>query len=274
MKKVIDANYLQDQRLAQWLSRSSKNYAVLTDFSAMEAYKENTLKSIFKSMEIVSKYPDQVLILKSTQIVCGLKGTRKGLQHRLIDEPQTKQFKTYCMYLRRAAEGDHALAEPVLRLGDEANRNMTTFLVTAKGIRDAIPGVAKYYSQKERDILRLHKPFTESMAKKLLEHVLFAKGLRLIQHPKVQVLSKTHQFSNLFIFRHTLCSYLNSLNWISYGGANGAKPETIRNDIVDMNYVAFATYCDGLLSNDKKAILIYRQADYLLKNAFTKRGNR
>ena len=42
----------------------------------------------------------------------------------------------------------------------------------------------------------------------------------------------------------------------------------LANDVVDMNYVAYATYFDGVLSRDKKLLRIYRQADWYVREVF------
>lgn len=61
----------------------------------MEALKGNTLVSIFKSMEILSEFPDQVEVLKSTSIVSQLIGRRCGMTRRMIDKDQTNGFPDY-----------------------------------------------------------------------------------------------------------------------------------------------------------------------------------
>jgi hypothetical protein len=106
MRKVVDTNRLQSEELKTYFAASRQNYAVLTDFAAMEVYKGNTLASLNKSMEIFSHYPKQAIELKSTGIVCGLRGRRAGLQRRLIDEHQTREFEKYCQALRAAKRGN------------------------------------------------------------------------------------------------------------------------------------------------------------------------
>ena len=85
MRKVVDSNQLQSDALRSYLSQSKQNFAVLTDYAAMEAYKGDTLVSIYKSMEILTAFPDQVIVLKNTLVTCGLSGRGSGLQRRLID---------------------------------------------------------------------------------------------------------------------------------------------------------------------------------------------
>ena len=66
-RKVVDTNCLQSEVLRAYLSASADNYAVLTDYAAMEAYKSDTLKSIYCSMELLAQHPKQVIILKGSQ---------------------------------------------------------------------------------------------------------------------------------------------------------------------------------------------------------------
>src|SRR6266851_566608 len=88
-RMVVDSNVLQSDLLRAYLSKSSDNFAVLTDYAAMEAYKGDTLASIFKSMAILADFPRQVIVLKTTGVLCGLSGRRAGLQRRMIDDEQT-----------------------------------------------------------------------------------------------------------------------------------------------------------------------------------------
>lgn len=55
MRKVVDSNFLQSDELRDYLSKSAGNYVVLTDYAAMEAYKGDTLDTIYRSMEIYLK---------------------------------------------------------------------------------------------------------------------------------------------------------------------------------------------------------------------------
>lgn len=119
MRKVIDSNCLESQTLRDYLGAREDNYAVLTDYAAMEAYKGDTLKSIYSSMSIVSEFPRQVLILKSTSKIVRMSGREKGLQKRLIDKSQTSSFPKYCADLSAARAGNMALQKSLISMGKE-----------------------------------------------------------------------------------------------------------------------------------------------------------
>ena len=71
-----------------------------------------------------------------------------------------------------------------------------------------------------------------------------------------------------FIFRYALCAYPHALHWIAVGGAKDRKQEKFGNDFVDVAIVAFATCFDGLITNDKLTMSIYKNAKHLLDNGF------
>jgi hypothetical protein len=90
-------NYLWESnpRLHSYLSKG--NHVVLTDFACMESYKGNSLISLRRSLEIVSHYPSQVIVLKNTQAVIPL--TYKPLNRirtTIIDAEQTGGFSEFC----------------------------------------------------------------------------------------------------------------------------------------------------------------------------------
>ena len=272
MRKVIDANSLQSERLKKYLNKNTKNMAVLTDYAAMEAYKGSTLKSIFKSMQILTKYPDQVIILKGTQTVCDLNGKGKGLQKRLIDEKQTKEFEKYYLNLKVAEGGNSKFEKMLLNHGVAANGHMDNILKDSEKIIISMRNIAKGYTKSELKMLRKGESFTDEMIDKIITGIIYLAAFMFVDHPKYNKLPNYNELPNKFIFRYSLAMYLLGINWIADGGLNNLKPEKMRNDMVDMNYVAYATYFDGLMSNDNKAMQIYSVAmDFL--NYFNKHNN-
>lgn len=268
MRKVIDSNYLQSEALRGYLAKSRNNLAVLTDYAAMEAFKGDTLISIYRSMEILAEFPQQVIVLKSTTAVCGLRGRRKRLQSRMVDEDQTRGFAEWCRHLERAKQGDAKLQRQLLENGREASLHMDRILADMADYAATLEEIAKTYSPDDLRILRKREPLSPELSDKISTQVLNLAAILFARHPKVVKLPPAKELPNTFIFRFALCGYVLALRWIAVGGAKGVKAERLRNDIVDVNFAAFATYFDGLLTADAKADEIYKEADYLIKNVF------
>jgi len=268
MRKIVDSNYLQSPKLAKYLASSSQNYAVMTDYAAMEAYKGDTLNGIYKSMGILVKHPRQVIVLKNTSIVAWLNGRGSGLQSRFIDHKQTREFSIFCRNLAAAENGNHDLERKILEHGRLANEHMKNLLKTAESMSSAVRSLTKHYTKDELRILRADSPLTEEMANKLIQDVLRIAAAAFTDNSKIQKWPDDSTLPNTFVFRSALCYYLLALEWIKVGGASGANAATLRNDIVDSNFAAYSTYFDGLLSTDVKLVRIYKTASFLLSNIF------
>jgi hypothetical protein len=51
-------------------------------------------------------------------------------------------------------------------------------------------------------------------------------------------------------------------------GIESVRMDRLRNDVVDMTYVAYATLFDGILSNDRKLLEIHEEALFFLRSVF------
>jgi hypothetical protein len=271
MRKIVDSNFLRDDALKSYFSSSRWNFAILNDYAAIEAYKGDTLKSIYHSMEILTEYPKQVIILKSTRFVCGLQGRATGMQRRMIDEHQTRQFGRYCRALLAAKRGDLSIERQLLDLGREANEQMDKMLAGIADIPLAIEEMASAYSDVDLKILRRDRIATNAFLVKFIQSVLELSATLFVQHPEVIKFPNTDELPYTFIFRASLCFLLSARRWISVGGARKAKTEKLRNDMVDSYFAAYATYFDGLLTFDKKLIEIYEEASSLTQEIIDSR---
>lgn len=268
MKLVIDSNQLQTQKLREFLARSPENLAVLPDFAAMEAYKGDTLKTIFKSMEVLSDFPTQVLVLNGSAKNCGMRGRVKGLQRRLIDEVQTRGFPEHIRALRLAEAGNTRLQAQILELGGSANDHLEKMRIEAVNIRDAIQDLGGKYSKEERRLLRSNDEYTPELTDKLVREVLELAAMIFHDSPLVRKKPTYSELPNTFIFRVTLACYLLGIKRVAKGGFGELSATKLRNDFVDMMFVAYGTFFDGLMSSDKNVNSMFEEVRVLLAGLF------
>jgi hypothetical protein len=264
---VVDSNYLQSQALRDYLSASTENYAMLTDYAAMEAFKGDR-QVIYRSMKILAERPGQVMILKGTQDVCGLVPADAVRPDGLVDVDQTHGFPVFCFRLARAQRGDRSLQTQLEESSREAASHMARVLADMPQLNLGIEHIAATYSPQELKTLRRREPFTPAMGDKLIHQVMLLAGELFSTHPRVSVVPRGPEVRNTFIFRHAICAYALALRAIEDGAGGRATPQKLRNDCVDINFATFATFFDGLLSADKKAQGIYAVATFLLREIF------
>jgi hypothetical protein len=262
---IIDSNALQSQELRIYLAKSKANMAVLNDYAAMEAYKGDTLNSIFRSMEILAQFPEQVIVLKPTTKIFGLNGREKGLQRRMVDEDQTRGFPEYCRALQAAEGGHPRLVREILENGREADKQMDLILASAPVIAEGIHLLRKEFTPDELKCIRQRELFSPTLIQKSVKFIFQLALESISRHPKQPPKPvKYQELQNLFAFRHSICAFVWSLDWIGQGGPNTVRPEKLRNDLVDVLFATYATYFDRLLSKDAKARRIYEHAKFIL----------
>ncbi len=259
MRKVIDTNALQSRELHAYLAAGQRNMAVLTDFTAIESHKGNTLKSVFASMAVLAQFPAQVLILKSSATLCGIDGRARGLQRRLIDERASSDFERYCRQLARARAGDAALQAQILKRGQEADAISERILTGVSEVTTWRRRLAAEYSASEIRIIRTGATMPYELGVKFVRNVCLLATFMLRQHPRVRKMPAADTVANRYIFRYALCVHFWLLDWIERG-SNDAKPERTRNDLVDLHFATSATYFDGLISSDALTQRIYLRA--------------
>ncbi len=171
MIKVADSNVLQTDQLKNYLLKKNNRIA-LPDYVSMEAYKGDTLSSIFKSMCILSQHPHQVIILKGTQEICALSGRRSGLRRRMVDPRQTREFYFYCRLLEGAARGDIKTKTRLLNLGRSASEHLERMLTESEGLAEIFREVQGTYSISDLSRFRRGESWSDDFYRAIMANVM------------------------------------------------------------------------------------------------------
>ena len=260
IRKIIDTNYLQDPKLRVYLGESKNNFVILTEYLAMEAYKESSCKSIFKLVDILKNFTDQIIILKCTIDICGLIFEPEQSIDHLIDKTQTNEFNFFCMALRDPKNIEQFISEHQEAAIFQMNRLISDSGKFLDGCKDILPSL----SANELKIIRRKEPYTEEIITKIFNHTLLASMEMFQSHPKATKLPSIDELPDTFIFHNCLCAVLIFIKWVERGSPDTVSEERTRNDIVDANYASFALYFDDLLTNDKNLKELYIKAKDLL----------
>ncbi len=113
MKKVVDANFLRDPALSVYIEGDPGNQVVFTDYACMECYKGNAIENIRRSLDIVSKYPGQVIVLKGTRDIIRLQSSG----HPTLDDVVDMTYVAYATIFDGILSKDRKLLE----IYEEAN---------------------------------------------------------------------------------------------------------------------------------------------------------
>ena len=273
MIKVIDAGYLRDKRVEAYLKGNAAHKLAFTDFACMEALKGETVYNIKKSLEIVSKYTKQILILKCLPEILKVDFNSNNFRKAFIDNDQTLTFPRLCIKTLED-NSDTEFTKDLLRRSRNATKCLEEKIKGAGLVLKGIVAFNQELDQKFLKYIRSGKKWTINEYQCACFHVLaLCKKLFEMNVDKTQLPEKEN-FLNHYIFRYTLSCFFLTLKWLIEHGWTSYSHEGMRNDLVDMSYVAFATYFDGVLSKDNKINSIYPRVidfiEYLQNNMSNK----
>jgi hypothetical protein len=129
---------------------------------------------------------------------------------------------------------------------------------------------AANYTEAELNILRNDEPFTPEMHEKLVDNIFDLAKRFFDSYPVPLKYPPATKAANSFIFRFAICVHVLALKWLHVGVTTQTNPRKFRNDAIDATIAVFATYFDGLLTNDAQALQLHKNASLLLKQFFVR----
>jgi hypothetical protein len=265
MHCVVDSNFLRSADLREFLAESIENVVVLPDYVVMEAYKSESLDTLFRSMEIVSDFPNQMVVLKGTQELSGLTAAINAPLYQLVDQEQTHGLPVFFKALGLARSGDEHCLRQAREYQRVAREFMTTFEASLSGLGQAFGDLANMFDPDERKAIRSDDKYSPEIIEKIMWTISETAGILLRDHPSVTKMPVSQELSRTLIFRTAVVAVALSLDWIRTGGASNAKSSRHRNDFVDCLLIVYASYFDGILTSDKKLRRIYDEAFAILE---------
>jgi hypothetical protein len=139
---------------------------------------------------------------------------------------------------------------------------MDKLLAHAERMVGAVPELLKQYTDSELRTLRKGTGFTPELVDKMGTTILWFAATAFRDF-NCQNLPTPGELLDTLVFRVAICFHVWHLQWIE--GAPMTNAARIRNDMVDVNFAAYATLFDGFLSADKRAKTIYAEALNVLR---------
>ncbi|MDR4305675.1 hypothetical protein IHQ68_03435 [Chelatococcus sambhunathii] len=269
---VVDSNFLQNPMLETYFNESATNKVVIIDYAAMEAFKGDTLTSVVKSTAILRRFPRQVLIAHGTKTVGRLTGTREEIAKAMINDEGTAEFREFSAHLDRYERGvrPDGVERQLLDTGRWATDHLNAAQAENANLLDVFKELTDGIFTKE-EISKIRRGEQEEG--------WVAKGFGLVRdlasdllsrHPDGSVKLDPKDYYNNFIFRMSLCVFVQLMDWIRVGSPSALKPARLLNDRVDAMFATYGTYFDDVLSLDKQMLRTFWETDAILRFVYAR----
>ena len=263
MRLVVDNSAYSSGLVEQHLSACKRNQIIQTDYASIEAYKGADLQSLFEQTALLARFPGQVIVLKDTKRICGLRGRRAGLTRRMIDEYQTQNFPSFCRDVALARAGDVHYLRQLQNNAAIANSQALEWSKNAARIADGIYDITQALSPAERGAVRGGN-VPDILREKLIRTGISLATLLIEKHPTTLRRLPPSEVVNTLPLRASMLLMILAIDWISVGRTQ-RSPESMRNDLIDACVAAYATFFDGILTADTRQLGLYSLLPSLLR---------
>ena len=269
IRKVIDAGGLRSRELGNFLSRSNRHYAVITDYTTLEMFYGNPQINLRRSLEILSRFPGQVIVLKSNARIWKMMPHSEGLQSRLQDRKKTQAFPRYCQALFSGDEiRAKRMAASISTFGGEAQASGQRLMQLSVPFRTVIKDLESTILPGDLRAIRDLKQASQESYARAARDILESTALFFHEVLRTDPIPDLRQIIFSMPFRYAVCHYVVSLKWVLQKGYIEASEKTLRNDEVDTVHAAYATFFDGLITQDKRLQAVYSASRWILRRLF------
>ena len=265
---VIDSSKLKSVELREFLSASAANLAVLPDFAWFEVYKQETVDAVLALLSVIGEFPEQIIVLKSggeiARLNLGIPSDTAAMEHQEI-APLIREMADI---MNGPQRDDPVVLQQLRNLWSSATVSLAGMHEGALDIVTSLPEMSEQmFSQHELRIIRTNGRYTEEMfasifgaAEQIWETLADGHGLKWRPMPRDHVM-------RAYLFRYAVGLVIYLLWWIGTGSPKLERVDRIRNDLIDLSFVVYGTYYDGVLTADRKAEWIFLNLSRALEAA-------
>lgn len=267
---VIDGSALASPALEAYFRLSENNHAVMIDYAGLETFRRGRLEKIRESYALLRRYPNRVIVLKPTIQISKLKPRSNGLINRMTDDELTDRFPNFVklMFDERSPDLARLRQQEIERKAAVAEAQIAKLTQDAETVRQGMSLMMAQYPPAMLSSLRKATTLPPEFRDKVRDDILVNTGIHLKTLFPAGVRFTFDEIAYSLLFRYAACSYVLFLKWAADQGHKSARAEKLRNDCTDMVYAAFATFFDGLITEDGKLAELFATAQVVLKSLF------
>jgi hypothetical protein len=255
-RKVIDKNMLNSSAFGpvlRYLNSSSRNYVVITDMLVHECMRGKAADNFKSDFRHLAPFSKQLVALKTTPTILHLRARKKGLQKRLICRRQTREIKRG---LQQTIENlnTRGPSERFQRFAEYSQRVFHGYRTNSNMMEAFLSEIIHSFPKDEISKIRKRLPVSQEFGRHLLELIM---DIAVDLFDKEQPLPSLSAITYSFQYRYAIAYICLAIHWRQKGGIANAKAADIQNDPIDLTYVVYATYFDGIFTRDARVREIF-----------------
>lgn len=256
---VVDSNMLQSDELRHHLCSDADNLAVLPDFAWYEIYKQEALDGVRYGLSVVGDHPDQTVLLRPGAHIARLDPKVAQDVGRLIWDGPSGDIRDFVSLIRSEAPLDADAQAQQHALWGWARALKPSLIDGAVDFVESFPEMQEQmFDRGEIRIIRTDGKYTEQMIVTIFDAAIQICETLAREYELSREGLSEDEISRTYLFRFGLGLIISLLWWIREGSQSVVRIDRASNDFIDLSFAVYATYFDGLLSKDKKALWVHK----------------
>lgn len=256
-RKVIDKNMLNSSGFGpvlKYLKSSPRNYIVVTDMLVHECMRGRAADNFKSDFRHLAPFSRQLVALKTTPTILSLRARKKGLQKRLICRRQTQEIKRG---LQQTIENlnTQGPSDRFQRFAEYSQRVFHRYRSNSSVMEAFLDEIICSFPKDEISKLRKNLPVSQEFGRLLLTLIT---DIAVDLFDKKQPLPPLSNITYSFQYRYAIAYICLAIHWRKKGGIANARAADIENDPIDLTYAVYATYFDGIFTNDARVREIFQ----------------
>ena len=254
-RRIVDKNMLRSGKAAEWLAGAPNRQIMITEFLLTECMAGDSISNLCSDFKSLHVYADRILFLKTTAKMSLLRPRSKGLQRRWID------WRISTLMQRKLKLGpvrfrEHMLSDPAFHEFANQSKSYLNGLLGdidafKKHLLDMIQGLPANWVKHLKKSGHVSNEFAIAIF-----NLIRDTAAEMFHGRHSSLLPTFYDAVYSFEYRYATACALLAVDWTK-GGLETTKATNLRNDLLDMRYVAFGTMFDGLLTKENKVRTIY-----------------
>jgi len=250
-------------RVAAYLNASRDHFLVITDFLLYECMRGNSARNFSTDFSRLVPYVEQLVVLETADVIARFEPRREGLPGRLISLEDTELIRRH---LRSSLHGldSKGPSQSFLDFSAKCRLFRDGLLGKSNDMRACLDEIIQALPKNEISKIRRDEPSSELFQWQLFNQIgRFAAGLYQDNIPLPTEPSGIYALQ----FRYAAAYVFLAIDWRLCGlEVSRSETDTIHNDAIDLTYITYATFFDGLLCDDQRALRVFQRTMAFIEN--------
>lgn len=251
---VIDSCMLQSDELRRFLKLSETNFAILADVIWFELYKQESIDAIVSAFSVIGEFPEQLIVLRAGQEIAAIDPRMSNMTSTMQRSDVKQGIRGMIAVLNSRKRNEPSIRAQLERLWSHATGARLEMFEGAEDILASLPEMAEQmFTPEHHRIIRTNARYTPEMFSSI-----FGAADQIWETLSGRDANSASREPDVFkhrgyLYRYSLAIVIYLLWWIKNGSQHQTRLDRVSNDFIDLSFVVYGTYYDGLMTSDKKA---------------------